>query len=84
MGRYPVEGSGLDCKSSAFELGWFDPNSAHQRGFGNFLYYLIIAHLELKREIFGGRIQKGNNVCRVGKRKTPLCVVGILYELMRR
>ena len=54
------------------------------RGFGNFLYDLIIAHLELKREIFGGRIQKGNNVCRVGKRKTPLCVVEILYELMRR
>lgn len=30
MGRYPVAGSGPDCKSGAFALGWFESNPAHQ------------------------------------------------------
>lgn len=29
MGRYPVAGSGPDCKSGASQLGWFDSSSAH-------------------------------------------------------
>lgn len=33
MGRYPVEGSGPDCKSGGLRLGWFDPNPAHQNSF---------------------------------------------------
>ena len=31
MGRYPVAGSGPDCKSGALQLGWFESNPAHQR-----------------------------------------------------
>lgn len=33
MGRYTVSGSGADCKSAAFGLGWFDSISAHQKKF---------------------------------------------------
>ena len=29
MGGYTVSGSGADCKSAAFELGWFNSIPAH-------------------------------------------------------
>ena len=38
MGRYPVAGSGPDCKSGALQLGWFESNPAHQGKFGNFSF----------------------------------------------
>lgn len=30
MGVYTVSGSGADCKSVVFRLGWFDSISSHQ------------------------------------------------------
>lgn len=30
MGRYPVAGSGPDCKSGAWQLGWFESSPTHQ------------------------------------------------------
>ena len=76
MGRYPVAGSGPDCKSGASQLGWFESNPAHQRRLNlltkgsvaitSFLSTKIVAHLSFVNINFGGCIQKGNNVCRVG------------------
>jgi hypothetical protein len=46
----------------------------------SFLSTKIVAHLNSKNINSGGCTQKGNNVCRVGKRKCPLFVVAeLLY-----
>lgn len=47
MGRYPVAGSGPDCKSGALQLGWFESNPAH--------------HPKNDRKFFGKRCDEPNN-----------------------
>ena len=56
MGRYTVSGSGADCKSAVFGLGWFDSISTHhflkkaRKGFMlgmilGILYYILLFSL---------------------------------------
>ena len=60
MGRYPVAGSGPDCKSGALQLGWFESNPAHQGQFSSFCLSINnkITYLGVTERNPGSRIQK--------------------------